>query len=333
MQHWAILGLLVAFSLSFVACDRFEPRPTDQPSTTVTGPPTATSAPSPAPTPGPAATPTPIPILTAPPTPAATSPVPQPSANVFTDSRPDYLWPETIQFPDFSKITLTWQGNGYTKVDGAPGAIPGPYPVLVEVPNTGFVILTDAAEDGSFNAKAVAPPGSWVMVRYDPTPQGIWLNPSFDQFQPNVISGELGSVQEAPSSWGMVPLEFVEGKGLHFSVSTIGEPQPVEHLDYSLSGTMIGAFRPGGSVTLTGAANVYAAPELTQDLAGQRLDFFVPLRLMFDASGRARLINNVFFSNILTPTGLPVEHPSCCEDEPPGRIRTGPLRAEGAQAG
>jgi hypothetical protein len=87
----------------------------------------------------------------------------------FSTSRPDYLFPPAVKMPDFFRIALRWLGNGYTRVEGAPGAIPGEFPVLVTSPNTGSVAVTKAGGDGSFSAEIAAPPDSWVIVQHDPT--------------------------------------------------------------------------------------------------------------------------------------------------------------------
>ena len=52
---------------------------------------------------------------------------------------------------------------------------------------------------------------------------------------------------------------------------------------------------------------------------------------MFDRNGRARLTLNELFSNILTPTGLPVEYgPSSDFHFGGGRLESGPLTADGS---
>jgi len=71
---------------------------------------------------------------------------------------------------------------------------------------------------------------------------------------------------------------------------------------------MTGAFRPGGSVTVSGTATVYVATGSVAASTGQRLNLNVFLAPLFDTQGNARMMANQFFSNILTPTGLPVEH-------------------------
>lgn len=75
---------------------------------------------------------------------------------------------------------------------------------------------------------------------------------------------------------------------------------------------MSGDFRPGGRVTLVGKVTVYPAEEEASSFVGKRLRLRTHLALLFNAEGRQRLSQNQFFSNILTPTGLPVEHPLCC---------------------
>ena len=44
--------------------------------------------------------------------------------NTHATSRPDDLYPQAVTMPDFSKIMLTWLGNGFTRVEGIPGGHP-----------------------------------------------------------------------------------------------------------------------------------------------------------------------------------------------------------------
>ena len=218
--------------------------------------------------------------------------------NTHATSRPDDLYPQAVTMPDFSKITLTWQGNGFTRVEGIPGAIPGAYPVYVVSPNTAYAALTKASSDGSFSTEIVAPPGSWVIVKYDPL-NGRWL-------ERNILYNERPhGVNAAPGSMAQVPFEPPSGDGVPFVLSGSTFPG---HLDFTLSGLMKGQFRPGGSVSLSGTASVYVTQNGVGALTGQRLNLHVYLIPLFDTHGRSRMEANQFFSNILTPSGLPVEH-------------------------
>ena len=218
--------------------------------------------------------------------------------NTHATSRPDDLYPQAVIIPDFSKITLTWLGNGFTRVEGIPVAIPGAYPVYVVSPNTAYAALTKASSDGSFSTEIVAPPGSWVIVKYDPL-NGRWLDR-------NILYNERPhGVNAAPGSMAQVPFEPPSGDGVPFVLSGSTFPG---HLDFTLSGLMTGQFRPGGSVSLSGTASVYVTQNGVSALTGQRLNLHVYLIPLFDTHGRSRMEANQFFSNILTPSGLPVEH-------------------------
>ena len=137
---------------------------------------------------------------------------------LFGDSRSDYLYPPALDMPDFSKIALQWQGNGYTAVIGEAGAIPGAFPVLIMSPNTTSGSLTNARPNGSFSSEIVAPPGSWVIVKYDPTPQRQWLGASLlDPRDGDLFDIFTGSAQDAPGAWGYVQFEADSREGTPFS--------------------------------------------------------------------------------------------------------------------
>ena len=61
-------------------------------------------------------------------------------------------------------------------------------------------------------------------------------------------------------------------------------------------------------MSLSGTASVYVTQNGVGALTGQRLNLHVYLIPLFDTHGRSRMEANQFFSNILTPSGLPVEH-------------------------
>jgi hypothetical protein len=205
-------------------------------------------------------------------------------------TRDDDFYAPAIAAPDFSKITLTPQGDGTTHVQGAAGAVPGPFPVYVASPNSANHAFTTAAADGSFAADVIAPPGAWVLVKYDPT-GGAWIDPA--NMDP------LGApINSALGAWHQVPFSPPAGVGVPFVVAGSAFESRV---DWSLAGRMAVA---SNTVTLTGTLTVYAATSQV----GQTPTFSIVLHRLNNASGAPRLKTNQFFSTILTPTGLPIEH-------------------------
>jgi hypothetical protein len=192
--------------------------------------------------------------------------------------------------PDFTKITLTPGDTGSTHVLGTAGAIPGPFPVYVASPNSANEVFATAAADGSFTADLIAPPGAWVLVKYDPT-NGGWIDP---------LSGDVlrAPINSAPGAWSQVPFTAPGGGGVPF---VIAGSTFENRVDFQLSGTLTQA---GGSVTLAGTITFYSTDALT----GQTPQFSVLLHRLYNAAGQPRLMANQFFSTILTPSGLPVEH-------------------------
>ena len=205
-------------------------------------------------------------------------------------SRDDDYYPQAVAPPDFSKITLTPEDTGHTHVVGAAGAIPGPFPVYVASPNSANDVFATAAADGSFTADVVAPPGAWVLVKYDPT-NGRWIDPA---------SGDVlrAPVNSAPGAWRQVPFTPPAGSGVPF---VLAGSTFENRVDFQLSGLLT---QSGAGVTLAGTITFYSTDALT----GQTPQFSILLHRLYNAAGEPRMMANQFFSTILTPTGLPVEH-------------------------
>jgi hypothetical protein len=97
-------------------------------------------------------------------------------------------------------------------VTGTTGAIPGDYPVYVVSPNTAHAALTKSDIDGSFSVQIVAPQGSWVIVKYDPT-GGQWLHSRILQdTRPARVNAAIGAMAQ-------VPFEPPSGDGVPFVIS------------------------------------------------------------------------------------------------------------------
>ena len=205
-------------------------------------------------------------------------------------SRDDDYYPQAVAPPDFSKITLTSDGAAYTHVVGTAGAIPGAFPVYVASPNSANDVFTTAAADGSFTADVIAPPGAWLLVKYDPT-NGRWID---------AASGDVlrAPVNSAPGAWSQVPFAPPLGSGVPF---VLAGSTFENRVDFQLSGLMT---QSAGSVTLAGTITFYS----TDSLTGQTPQFSILLHRLYNVDGEPRLMANQFFSTILTPTGLPVEH-------------------------
>lgn len=216
----------------------------------------------------------------------------------FSSFRPDYLYNSSAQMPDLSKIDLIWNGDGYTSVIGHPGSIPGSYPVYVSSLNTGSAVIAKSKGDGSFEVEIVAPPASWISVKYDSTENNYFLNREIlsDTHTGNV-SGALGAIK-------MVPFEPPKGEGENFVISGTKYPG---YLDFTISGTMTGDFRAGGNLLLEGFVDIYPSPEGQKLLEGQIIEFPINLAPIFNQQGKPRIDGYLFMSTILTPTGFPVE--------------------------
>ena len=204
-----------------------------------------------------------------------------------TFSRTDDLYTPALAAPDFSKIELAWMGDGFTRVTGSAGAIPGRYPVYVVSPNTANAALTKAGKDGSFNTQIVAPPGSWVIVKYDPT-GGDWLHSDIlEDDRPSGVNASIGSMAQ-------VPFDTPKGNGVPFVIS--GSTQP-GHLDFTFKGSMGGTFEAGGEVTFKGDVTAYVEKGSAPDLVGQRLDLHTQLTPLFDSKGQPRIMACLLYTS------------------------------------
>ena len=238
-----------------------------------------------------------------------------PFGTTFGSTRKDDLYQPYLPPPDTSKIRLTWQGNGFTRVEGEAGAIPGSHPIYVVSPNTGYAAATYSDSNGRFSTIIAAPPGSWVIVKYDPTDGSlmpdVWsslLDQSFrgTEGYPHILENPRPArVNAAPGATVMVPFEPPLGQGVPF---VIGGATLPEHLDFQLSGHMeLAQAQPGGTVLLSGTLTVYAHRRSAAAVEGKILTLPVQLSRLFNQEGMPRTPENQFFSTILTPTGMPVE--------------------------
>jgi hypothetical protein len=108
----------------------------------------------------------------------------------------------------------------------------------------------------------------------------------------------------------MVPFSSPSAPWVPFVVS--GTTNVGDYLDFTLCGSMTNDWRPGGKATLTGLATVYPSDRLISEIAAKGVEFHVGLDLLFDANGQGHRPLNNYFSTVLTPTDLPVEHSLCC---------------------
>lgn len=235
------------------------------------------------------------------------------------------LWPHTVSFPDASRIKLSRRGDGTTTVSGLPGVVSGRLPVLVLCPNTGAAALVESGDDGSFEARLAAPPGSWVVVKYDPTgSQRLWLHRPFEQIGSDV---SMAYANAAPGVWLRVPASPAPpGAGTPFDASGTTLPGGA---DFHISGRQAGRLAPGGAVVIEGIVTLRVSSSAAPAWVGRRLEADADLTLHFDRDGRARAETGFYFSNILTPTGLPVQTRGQARFRWPG-LRSGPLVADRA---
>jgi len=186
-------------------------------------------------------------------------------------------------------------------ITGAPGAVvPNSY-VYLAVLDTGKMTATTAADDGSFQAELLAPPGTSIQIKhgYDPhfpvltIPEEpvAWLN------------GLPGTIVRAPLTHqgrgGAVPFAVAGNIGLLEEGSG----------DWMVQGLM-GPLRRGAGgylLPISGTLRV-TTPALEPGLNLSEVEVFAPVSLhrFFDREGRRVPAGGPFVSTFLTPTGLPI---------------------------
>ncbi|MFN2166591.1 MAG: carboxypeptidase-like regulatory domain-containing protein, partial [Anaerolineae bacterium] len=192
-------------------------------------------------------------------------------------------------------------GGGIATVSGAPGATVGAASVTVVNLQTGHYKRTASRADGSFNVPFLAPPGTWLEVRHDPTglsngdaqgPGTIIRAPV-----PGEASGAFATMRRAYEWSGS---QEGDGPVENFGVRDSGQ--------LWLSGNLADrAWSPGETIALSGPLKVYSRDAGALDAGSLSGWGRVMLERVFDASGKQERANPVFMSSFMTPTGLPIE--------------------------
>lgn len=208
---------------------------------------------------------------------------------------PVFNW-EDPQPPLATRISLEPQGDGwYTQVRGRAGAVPGGSAVLVSGLDSGHSVFTRAVSDGSFSVTVIAPPGSFVQIKYDEP--GRHLYPS--------IVNEPGLVHEVnfpPGTILRVPVGDMTNVGQFVTAGF----QPFVTIPWQAEGQAdASTLFPGGTWDASGTVRLFLPVSLGRDPT--TVQFHVLLDRFFDETGRVRWRLNNFMSVLMTPTGFPIE--------------------------
>ena len=255
--------------------------------------------------------------------------------------RPDWRTrrpPRIEHAPDPARIAILPYHGGMTEVVGDPGAAVDQRARMVRIINlrTADEVAARVLADGSFVARMLAPPGSWLQ-----------LNTSM------LVADDLPSdLQTRLQRTGQIVIseipqphrEWHRGKFSEHPTSSPGLILPVERRLVSSHRWPAFAKRLGPQLWCTGRAK----PDRTHVSAGESVRMEVDLSVrsgsrtapsdnapprigvnltcLFDAQGRQRPHVRVSASHLLTPTGLPIEthNELLAEPTPNGRKVWGP---------
>jgi hypothetical protein len=223
--------------------------------------------------------------------------------------------------PDASRITVgSADSEGVATVTGQPSAVEAISDVVVVNLNTKNLAHTIADVDGGFTLNIFAPPGSTLLVKYDPdgwrTRQLLYnaLNASsaitYSYFNP--LPGTMINVGAPPpgennyqyftSAGGFIedPSSTTHGKWagwwLSGRVQVPAGPPPLKA-------------NPGQTVTLSDLVLHVTSPAF--DCSGTpaiSVNMNIGLRYLFALDGSPHPWGTWFTAHLFTPTGLPIEH-------------------------
>lgn len=231
-------------------------------------------------------TPTPRPTTTSSP-----SPLPTTAVNAFRQSVFDLI---DRPPPIASLISISKPASdGITEVKGEPGAVPGLTDVMVATVEYANAVFVRSALNGSFAATIKSAPGATIQVRYNP-------------YGPIPRNDGAHQKNHWPGTLIRVPDKTYSGSGFPFSAAgsaSSGEGQAL----WSLSGSVDNReSRPGKRTSVSGTLTMYV-PEGLDTPDRIKLFLLFGMDILFDDRGRQSTSSSIFISNLLTPSGMPIE--------------------------
>ena len=209
---------------------------------------------------------------------------------------------------------------GNAVVTGEPGAVEPLTMVYLCALETGRPGNTLGEADGSFRQMIAAPRGSAVMVKhgYVPFETRLLVCPEHG----GTGAGDLSAVNPWPATIVQTqPVDTDPGDGIAFHVSLGLKPKEGRGV-WSIEGTL-GPVReiPGRRVLPIEGKLRFASSAITAstDLGAFQLGVDVTLRRLSWQDGRPALPHQSFMSDLMTPTGLPIER---------SNPATGPVRQQ-----
>ncbi len=223
--------------------------------------------------------------------------------------------------PDASKITVGEADvDGNAAITGTVGAVEPLSAVMIVNLSAHNMITATADATGAFTATLYAPPGSSLLVKYDPAGDRVartwqtaqtWTRDAFF-WDANLLPGTILHVGARPpangSSQGFdIVGSFVNPQG-GWSGWTISGTLQVPGNPPTL------AVQAGQSVTLTARLRVTSPALNCTGTPTATVQADIRLRHLFGPDGRAEPWGIWFNAHLFTPTGLPIEHEAAGED-------------------
>ena len=219
--------------------------------------------------------------------------------------------------PDASKIAVgDPDEEGYATVTGTAGAVPPDAAVAVINLSAPTLMTATANATGGFSATLYAPPGSSLLIKYDPKGDLIdqlWQDAQRwdDLVQPRPyflpLPGMIMHVGAPPPGDGAQ--QSFQGAGQIPSEDGWVGRWISGTLQVSPGGTPPGfSLQPGDVATATVRVRITSPALNCTTVPTYYVRADINLRYLFDADGRAEAWGIWFNAHLFTPTGLPIEH-------------------------
>jgi hypothetical protein len=215
--------------------------------------------------------------------------------------------------PEATKISIGLADNlGEADVVGQSGSvIPNAIVLLVNL-NSYHQSHSISANDGSFNARIYAPPGSAIMVKHGPPGErwrdlDVGLSEGINPFPGTIINVPYSQASVPPltsfSSVGAVDFLIDDPNS---TINSVGSAWAMNGTIGPVSGSS--NYSPGESFQIDGKIRLYSqAINASTDTSAISIDGWLDLMMLFDGDGNPYAVPNNFMSTMLTPSGFPIQ--------------------------